>query len=129
MLQGAVDAPVPTVGWVGSVRLSLQSRLSFLVCRHDFQHKTFRVLSLPLMSPLSPLSMLPVLSKVTEAVAQVFKPCPFLCYPRAFLATSGLPCVHTTFTDPLSLPEMWLLFIFWSQQFGREIGIVDQACV
>lgn len=77
MLQGAVDAPVPMVGWVGSVRLSLQSRLSFLVCRHDFQHKPFRVLSLPLMSPMSPLSMLPVLYKVVEAVAQVFKPAPF----------------------------------------------------
>lgn len=41
---------MPTVGLVGSGRLSLQSCLSLLVCRHDFQYKTSRVPSLSLLS-------------------------------------------------------------------------------
>lgn len=106
-VTGSCGCSVPTVGWVPSVRLSLQSRLSLLVCRHDFQHKPFQVLSLPLTST-SPLSKLPVLAKVAEAVAQVFKPCPIPCHLR------GALCLYSL-GDTLSLPEMWLLFIFWRQ--------------
>lgn len=114
-------ALVPTVGCVGSMRLSLQSRPSFLVCRLDFQHKPLQVLSPALMSPLSLLSMPPLLSKVTEAVARVFKPCPFLWYLRASLVTLGVPCVHTAFADPFFCLKCGAIFhllepVIWERE-------------